>query len=388
MAPAPVPSLDVLALEVTQTIQDLGHRVKLIQGKRTIVRAYVVPAAPVARPVAVSAQLAWRASPGAVFASLPSLNTIILQPGPIVSLETLRDDAARSINFELPPAAVAASSLELRLDGVTIQGGGGATLDANAGLTVQLRPGVPLRIHVIGLRYRDQFGGIHQPDPIDFLFIRSWLGRAYPVPAVDWSQIIVDANFAPPFVQPSGENGGTTEVANSQIAGLRAADMASGSHPRTHYYGLISDGNSAYFLRGLAFSIPDQPDPTVVASGPAGPADGFFDDHDRSYADWYCGHELGHTFGRYHPGFPPPNVDGGQTSDDAAFPYPDGRISGQDPRFVGFDAGDPNLNLPMRAMPGDDCHDVMTYMPLQWLSQYTYEAVYDRLLEEARLFGS
>src|SRR5262249_50799570 len=130
-----------------------------------------------------------------------------------------------------------------------------------------------------------------------------------------------------------------------------------------------------------AFTIPGTPQPDVVASGPVGVPNGFAGDHDASYADWYGAHELGHTFGRYHPGFPP----GKQDASDANFPYAGGCISPPDGKFAGFDVGDPALNLPMVALAGIDHHDVMTYADDQWLSPYTYKAILDRLIAEEAL---
>ncbi|HEV2816769.1 MAG TPA: hypothetical protein VGW40_06060 [Allosphingosinicella sp.] len=379
----------MLGLEVTQAVQDVAHHVVLIRGKATVVRAYVVPGSALPRPIRVTGELTWRALPGGATGTLMSVRPVDLPAGAPAHLDTLRDREARSLNFVLPAEALSGSSVELRLNRVTAPGGEpAAPLAGNRDATVRLEPGVPLRIRVIGLRYKDELHS-YEPDDLHFRYIRSWLGRAYPVPSVEWSQLTVDAKFSPPFEQPTQVSGGTAEVANSQIAALRAADLATGTHPRTHYYGLVSDGSrDDYFVRGLAFSIPQQPDPTAVASGPAGAGGGFFGDEDESYADWYCGHELGHTFGRYHPGFPPPDVEGGQTKDDLHFPYDDGRISGADPRFVGFDVGDQALGQPMRALPGSSWHDVMTYMPLQWVSPYTYQALYRRIQDEARLHGS
>ena len=71
---------------------------------------------------------------------------------------------------------------------------------------------------------------------------------------------------------------------------------------RTHYYGLVSDGDGSFFMRGLASGIPGTADPSTVASGPTG-VNTWGWDTDGSYGDWYTGHELGHTFGRFHAEF-------------------------------------------------------------------------------------
>jgi hypothetical protein len=134
-------------------------------------------------------------------------------------------------------------------------------------------------------------------------------------------------------------------------------------------------------MRGKAFAIPGFPQPDVVASGPAGVPNGLAGDRDASYADWYGAHGLGHTFGRYHPGFPP----GSQDASDPLFPYPNGYISTPDNQYVGVDIGDDELGLPAIALPGLQYHDVMTYADNQWLSAYTYMAILARLKEEDAL---
>ena len=72
-----------------------------------------------------------------------------------------------------------------------------------------------------------------------------------------------------------------------------------------------------------------------MASGPTGPST-FGWDSDGSYGDWYGGHELGHTFGRFHAEFC--GASGG-----AAYPFPNGQLSDADEAYVGIDVGDPAL---------------------------------------------
>ena len=89
------------------------------------------------------------------------------------------------------------------------------------------------------------------------------------------------------------------------------------------------------FLQGCSKGIPSR-----VASGPAG-VNKWPWDTDGSYADWYGGHELAHTYGRKHPGFCNNNSD-----DDDDYPYSDGKIGGNG---IGFDFGDTSLNIPARS---------------------------------------
>jgi hypothetical protein len=180
--------------------------------------------------------------------------------------------------------------------------------------------------------------------------------------------VTVNATAAWPF--DSGQ-------ANAQVAAIRALDMAGGGDPKTHYYGIVSDGGG--FMRGSAAGIPTTPDPSTVASGPTG-SNNWGWDNDGSYGDWYGGHELGHTFGRLHPGFC------GESHDDPSYPFQAGQLSDADDAFVAVDNGDSTLGIAPTALPGTGWHDVMTYCSTQWLSSYTYEGIHDRLAAEAALF--
>ena len=202
----------------------------------------------------------------------------------------------------------------------------------------------------------------------DLQHLRSWLGRAYPVADVVWSSGTIDANNQGPFL---------AGVMNAQLAAIRAQDIAAGVDKRTHYYGMVADGG--FFMRGLASGIPGQPDPSVVASGPTGPNSWGWD-FDGSYGDWYGGHELGHTFGRFHLG-----SGCGETSDDPNYPYIFGQLANYDAGCVGFDVGDAALGIAIAAYPGTAWHDVMTYCNNQWLSDYTYHRIRTRLVAEDAL---
>jgi hypothetical protein len=106
-------------------------------------------------------------------------------------------------------------------------------------------------------------------------------------------------------------------------------------------------------------------------------AEGFTWDRDGSYADWYGGHEIAHTFGRRHPGFCGNPV---QRRHDTSYPYPQGFIgSGADENY-GLDAGSEMAVLTPTAW-----HDVMSYCANLWVSAYTYRGLADRFALEDKL---
>jgi hypothetical protein len=376
---APGSPVVLRGIEVTQCVQDMQHSVSLIADKATVVRLYVDPAS-LGKAATVTGELAWTTGGGETY--LPAMNKVRIDPAANLTLNDQRADIEHSLNFRLPPQAVQAGTLNLRLTRIFVPAGGDLPVGNGAALSVTFRPAAPLRIRAIGLRYSGPTGPV-APAAVHFAYFRSYLIRAYPAARVEWSQIVVDANFGRPFINPvegHPEIVTTADLANAQIAAIRAQEVSGGIDSRTHYYGLVDDNNDTVntFVRGKAFTIPSGAQPDVVASGPVGVPRGFAGDRDASYADWYSAHELGHTFGRRHPGFPPAN----QAPNDPNFPYPNGFISTPDQRYVGIDVGDPELGLPMKALPGLIYHDVMTYANDQWLSAYTYEGIFARLASE------
>ncbi|HEX2281835.1 MAG TPA: hypothetical protein VHG52_08735 [Thermomicrobiales bacterium] len=354
------------AIEVTQAVQNLNHAVELVALKPTVVRVYLSSRLPAATTLTGVLSVT---RPGASSRLVASLDSVNVDPAAFGQVNTLRRDRTRSLNFLLPPDQTAAGTLEIRLASLTDTGSGAAVTFGPPGNidTFAFTTAAPMRLCVVGFSY--QFGAPAQsftPGAVDFGLLSSWLRRAYPVAQVIVSQQIVTANAAPPF------NCGDI---NAQLAAIRALDVSAGVDGRTHYYGLVHDGG--FFMRGCA-TIAFSADPTAVSSGPTGPATWGWD-NDGSYGDWYGGHELGHTFGRLHPGFC------GESHDDPNYPFTAGQLASSDGSYAGFDVGDVIWGRPMAALPGIDWHDVMTYCNQQWLSSYTYRAIRTRLAAENAL---
>ncbi len=358
--------LQLDAIEVTQAIQNLSHSVPLIAGKRTVVRAYLSYYA--AGGVTVGGQLSIRRSPSDPPTTVASSNSATVDPAQNGNLAAKRNDTARSLNFVLPASHTAEGPLAIKLASVTNAAGGASIpFGCERRPTVRFIWSPPLRVRIVGIRYQMGTPPVtYAPSNFDFQMLLSWLARVYPAGQIISSQTTVDTTTAPPF--------GCGNV-NAQLAAIRTQDMAAGGDNRTHYYGLVSD--SGFWMRGCSSGVPSgAPDSTTVASGPTGPGTWGWD-NDGSYGDWYGGHELAHTYGRMHPGYC------GESQDDlAGYPYANGQLAGTDNSFVGFDVGDPALNLPMTALPGTTWRDVMTYCNNQWISAYTYRGLRTRLIAE------
>ncbi len=354
-------------VEATQSIQDLNQSVPLIALKSTVARVYL--SSTLAAPITVRGTLWIRRLSDGTGRVLGSLNSVLLDPAQFGQVDAQRRNVAGSLNFALPPELVTAGDLVVALMTLTDTMSNQPVDFAPPGdlTTVSFVNSPPLRLRLIGFSYAQ--GTPPQtftPRALDFGLTVSWLQRAYPVALVIASQSVAPANAAVPF--------GCGDI-NTQVAALRALDMSAGADRRTHYYGMVSDGG--FFMRGCA-GVPSTPDPSAVGSGPSGSASWGWD-FDGSYADWYCGHELGHTFGRKHPGFC------GESHDDPSYPFIAGQLANADDAFVGFDVGDAAYGLAMAALPGTDWHDVMTYCSTQWLSSYTYTGIRARLIAEDAL---
>jgi hypothetical protein len=357
-------------VEVTQAIQDMPHSVALVAEKRTIARVYLSTGG--TAPVTVNGVLRVRKVGSSGLGTVVRAQApVTLDPALTGNLRAKRESETRSLNFILPRQALKAGKWEVRLSSLFRPvPHKPIAVPPGAARTVTFVASPPLRVRIVGIRYQSGAQTV-APSGLDFTLIQSWLGRAYPVASVEWSQVTVDGPDPWPFAAPA---------MNAFIRGLRTTDVAGGVDARTHYYGLVGDNGGGNFMRGLASGIPTTADPTTVASGPTGGSD-FGWDHDGSYGDWYTGHELGHTFGRFHAEFC--GAGGG-----APYPFPGGQLSGADGAFVGFDVGDIANGLPPKAMPGTTSHDVMSYCENQWVSSFTYGGIRTRLVAEDGLAGA
>lgn len=364
---APPTSVTLVQLEVGQGIQDERGSVPVLAGRPTLVRAYLHPST--AQPFQLRGTLQITNRSTGATTRYASTNAVSLATLP-ATLAELRANPAHTLNFLIPPADLREGDIQLNL-AETSTPTGEQVACANCqqfpvAVKVNRAPALPLVL--VGLRFVTPNGNPVTPQPQDFDALESWLRRAYPA-ELRVSRRVVDVTDRPGF---------PCDTANARLAAIRASDMRAGADFRTHYYGLVYDGGakSPYFMQGCAAGIPAWPDPSVVASGPAGAA-AFQWDRDGSYADWYGGHELAHTLGRKHIG-----ACDQDTSD--VYPYDNGQLSSTPATFQGWDSGDPAVS-PGTLLPGEQWHDVMSYCDYQWMSDYTYKAVLERLASEDAL---
>ena len=338
---------DTGSLEITQAVQDRNNSVLLIENKPTFVRFHVHANQAGER---VSARLT--GSRGGVVLGH------VLPNNPGQTIPTLADPDRGQLDesfwFELPSdwlTGVLTIQAEANHDRRLIEADYGDNLAIEA-VTFQYSP--PMKLTMFDACYTVG-GTTYRTDTVHRDALISWLRRAYPINELNarWGTLNPCFNGQP-----------TAAQVNQKLILGRNFNIANHSEdPYKRYYGMIDDTLGQQ--RGLAADIPG-----AVATGPAGP--GTWDwDFDGSYADWYGGHELGHTYGRYHAEFC--TAPAGRP-----YPHPNGDISpSQDEdaadALFGFDINDQTIYPP-------SWKDLMSYCDNQWVSDFTYEGIHAQMV--------
>jgi hypothetical protein len=395
---------------VTQGIQTVDNRVGLIAGRRTFVRVYA--RSEVSAVSGVTAYLYRTNSAGEVLERLVPVNTIgqrlTVIPNPS------RNDLNQSFLFEIPWNSAAGTEhlfavlnpTQVPLEPIYSDNRWPAT----SAQIFTFRPSPRLETLMVSFGYTLNDKNWWPSLADDILPTYSFIRRTYPLSSSPGTSTNRTPGFRPNWWTVLDDGLGArinrTDPSCTGLGNLCASAYVNGllRTMRTEkrvadgvfMYGMISD-RAGFFPRG-------QEGGSGVSSGPVGdpaaPAEGaaFAWDTDTTYGDWYAAHEIGHSLGRQHPapnsddpntpppsppGLPPPApvVEGcGHSRTDNAYPYPLAEISPAGGAFAGFDAGDGDLDLDKRFIPGNIGHDVMSYCADQWLSDYTYRGIYRRLM--------
>lgn len=395
----PVINMSMTGMEITQGIQSLDNSVLLIKGRRTFVRVYVK-----SDGNAVSGVTAQLYAPSLGLGPLNPVNP----KGTKITVRNFPNRSAieESFLFELPWSWIQGNSLTLRADlnpyKVPLEPN---YTDNSITRTVSLVDSPNLSVEFFSLNYTIGNETFIPRFEEDFLYTYSWIQRAYPIGGA------IGDKFKPRIWDvDGGEYLGTlvmrihdvcsliyddpdddislcaSYVTNSWLWNYRINTMLGklniGLSPTAFYYGMISDA-AGYFPRGQA-RFP------FTSVGPAGESGGW--DTDGTYADWYAAHEIGHSLGRAHPasGSDNPNTEDifelcRHSRSDMNYPYgsintASAPIGPADKSIFGFDVGDAALGLAPAVLPSDIWNDVMSYCNNQWLSDYTYTAMYNFMM--------
>jgi hypothetical protein len=402
-------NLRTTGLEITQGIQKPDNSVRLIVDKRTFVRMFVKSDGPSVPGVtaALDGSSSTCGSLGTLSPSNPVGTNLTVLSSP------QRANVNDSFLFELPWSWTECGSLSLtaRLNPYHAPPQlSYANNDFSAG-PFSFSPSPRLQVQFIAWPYV-LFNQYFTPRFIqDILETFSWIRRAYPLNSTFGFSTDPSPGFRPNLWFVSDDTLGTkvqgthpdcqdllvlnpdnsvksdkrnlcaSRYTNQQMVSMRSENNLPDS---LFFYGMIAEGKNTLgntiFPRGQACCG------TAVSTGPVGKdgAGGYFSwNGDGTYGDWYAAHEIGHTLGRQHPfkgsqedtGVCGQSEKAGDGTEDRSYPYTNGQI-GPNNNTEGFDAGDASLKQPFRVYPGAQWYDVMSYCANQWVSDYTYEGMY------------
>lgn len=387
---AALPSINLMAagLKVTQGVQDNTYSVPFIQYRRTFVRFFVRTPLPGNRPVLALLYGSWDGGSGG---PLLPVNPV----GAEIRIKVFQD--SNNINdsflFELPWEWTTKSNLRLTAVVNPYQFPLEPNYNDNTSTAgpFNFQPSPTLRVTLAALGYRINNQTYYPDYQRDVYGAASLVRRMFPLASTaggmgfvwDYWQILDEGlasriNMTNPECNDyiSWENGTrvdrrnlcSTRYANHLLAYLRSAWKYS---DRLFIYGMISSAgapprnDNLKRVRGQAFPW------ARVSSGAAEEAD-------------TAVHEIVHTLGRDHPfkgSSLDTNVCGNTPQDgpmDRNYPYANSRIGVGS--LEGFDGGDGILKILPSVKPNDQWHDIIGYCSPQWISDYTYKALYTSMI--------
>ena len=349
-------------IEVNQGVQDLSNSVTPIAGKRTFVRCYVQSVSGTHNNVPARLR---------VYRGATLMGTLVpSNSGGAITLRTApdRNDLNHAYYFDVPIGWLSAGSVRFECEVNTPQKYGESDYTDNTRSTTLSFVNAPaMNLVIVDVPYKIGGTTYHVRD-LDRNRLAKWLRNAYPINmlSVKWAYLDPPYNGLP-----------TAATVNSDMFWARVSNPTQFFNDWwARYYGMAIDTGG--FMRGKAMGIP-----SIIASGPTGPTGGW--DTDGSFGDWYGGHELGHTYGRKHVTGAPYAGSGGcgdEAGPDGSYPYGSGFISPGTSAWAsntkyGLDWSDMGVRV---ITP--NWYDVMTYCQPQWISDYTYEAIYNRMVAE------
>lgn len=398
--------VDIETIEVVQVIQAPGNPVyepgangdlpprsrgiPLVAGRRTFARVYVSNLVS-RRDVRARGTLSVKVVGEDGGHEVHSVGTVDWPARGALTVASQRGAFATSLNFELP-AAACVDGPERELEIIAIEDEhAGQRLRIGSSLRVRIRfqPAPALACRVLAMHYvDDETDELLAPTDPEIDLVRRYVSRTFPVASVRWSTRRVQADSGFRSLGPVDDYvPAQDEIASrglsrllAQLLAHRNQEVRAGRPENTIYLGLIADPNGRF--GGVAMDASPFPTTHNVAVSAV-------DDTGETAA-----HELGHLLGRHHPGIPDANTHGfelGQFRVDERARFEIGSLGHLSPGDHAQDAGDAYLGLDAsssygapRVVAHDRYYDLMTYRYPQWVSAYTYRALFDRLSANTR----
>lgn len=421
----PQVNIRVTGIEVTQGIQDLNNSVDLIKNRKTFVRVYVESVGD-AVP-GVTAQLTRSDLPDFPLSPVNPIGRYITvhsypNQGDFLQHRSVLD---QHFLFELPWGWTNEDNLQLQVIlnpyRVPLEPD---YADNNRSLSISFSESPTLSLEFFRLNY--DIGGTTYGPRLreDVMATLSWLLRVYPIGGALGDRFrprLWDVDGGARFgnwVDQSSQDC-IAQYPNPDFRNLCASFYTNGrlnyyrAEPGTKlktdafYYGMISDG-AGFFPRGQALGMssvgpsgsPCSPNPGDVPCTWDATVSFHPWDTDGTYADWYAGHEIGHSLDRQHPiagsddpATPRPTIENcGHSRTDLKYPYGNtttrrAPIGPTDNSMAGFDVGDPRFGIARAVLLSNDWNDLMSYCIKQWISDYTYEGMYDYMIANPSAAG-
>jgi hypothetical protein len=371
VAPPPV-DLSIDSLEITQAVQSPSNSVPLIASRPAIVRVY--------------AKYTGSVVPGSVNVSLTGArNGVALAPvtlGPqAVSAAPSRSTYSSSFNLPLPTSWLSGTvAMTATVDSGAVVAESDETNNVVTS-TLKFNTVPALDIVIVPVRYTHTGSnkpGVYPPPTVDT--ISDFIKRTYPLSTINVSfhapmDFTGDLSYIDPVTEEApywGNNAHTGLL--DQVTSLKGTDLLGqgGINSQKIYYGLVSTGtslNNTWLPLNSGFVLGIGWVGTRVSAGLDIPASLGFSDPELTSDT--AAHEIGHNLGRKHA---PCGLDPKSQTIDSNYPDKSASIV-----QFGVDIKNSKVLLPTSSNPKLIARDVMSYCAPQWISDYTYKALYSAL---------
>lgn len=384
-------------LEISQSVQDFENSIPLIRGKRTYARAYVDHDSFTGFAEGVYRARLHLTDPVKEFASL---NSVSLDPKNPVSRNRQRVNWDLSFNFEFDPGwdkkldKFNTGDLELVLDSSDTPTRLKADDDSKE-FTVVASP--CLKVTCLLLRYwNDEAEEYIMPDPLQVDTIREFVVSAFPVAedSVEWNTITVQATNDFQSLNKLTKPGPVAEEAAS-LAIRELLLQATVHRNMDTYHEPKIEWRNTHDIRTIYLAVFDDPSDRLGGAATDSPK---FPVHNIAGAAMVDlsgqigAHELAHMLGLDHPGVPwhkkyGPHLGQRLEDDELKKKYKKPKKKYVYQGFLNVDSAtaqglhiSPQLRTPRIYEP--NLHfDLMTYREPQWLSDYSYRKIRQRLYE-------